>query len=197
LRKTAYHSTHGGCEQAVWVKPHRLLFGVSGPGSPSRVLSLDPTSRKVTLVGNFLGFVVSANERWLAGELRPRGGPPLVTAVSLGSNRCEVVTQAHGPNENLLIAPGPGVGTLGREGVTWRRLPGKVKVNEAVGPGVGFTRDSKGLIVAIDRWRKTFASYHRSLEQFSLTSRHPSPARSSSRSRRTSIAADRESTRSR
>ena len=128
---------------------------------------------------------MSANERWLTGELRPKGAPPLVVAVSLPSHECRVVTEAHGSNESVLAAPGGGAGGLGpptaspfRQSVGWIREPNRHgKLSVASGPGVGFTRDSKSLIVAVDHWSDKTGAYHRRLVQIPLSAaRKPCPA---------------------
>jgi hypothetical protein len=173
VSRQVYNTNAGDCGEAVWVKSDRLLFEAGGNGRPYRVLSLDATSGKVNPVANFLGYVVSANERWFAGELRPKGSPPLVAVVSLRNHACRVVTQA-GPNGDVIVAPGGGVGMLGGDGVGWRPN-GRVRV--ASGPGVGFTRDSKGVIVAVDRWSSDGSGYYRKLVRFPLSAaRTPCPA---------------------
>jgi hypothetical protein len=179
--KRAYDSTRGFCDRAVWVEPHLLLFGQGA----HRVLSLDAATGKVRPIANFLGFAVSPNEHWIAGEMRPKGAPPLVAAVSLADHQCRVVTQAHGKSENVVVAPGGATGGLSapstspfRQGVAWRRAPSRHgRLSVAVGPGVGFTRDSKGLIVAVNRWSDRTSAYHRKLVQIPLSpARRPCPA---------------------
>jgi hypothetical protein len=182
--KPVYHSPRG-CSWPAWVKPHQLLFGAGELGRPYRVLSFDPATRRVTLIANLLGFIVAPNGRWIAGELRPKGAPPLVAAISLRSHECRVVTRARGSNENLLVAAGGGAGNLGpptaspfRQGVTWirgRDRHGRLSV--ANGPAVGFTRDSKGVIVAVNRWSNKTGAYYRKLVRFPLLDAHkPCPA---------------------
>jgi hypothetical protein len=136
-------------------------------------------------VANFLAFAVSANDRWIAGEMRPKGAPPLVAAVSRVSHECRVVAQAHGSNGDVVVAPGGAAGMLSapgfspfKQGVDWRREPNRHgRLSVAVGPGVGFTRDSKKLIVAVNRWSNKTGAYHRKLVQFPLSGHHaPCPA---------------------
>ena len=189
--KPAYDSRRGGCDTAVWVEPHLLLFGQGGLGGPYRVLSLDAASGTVRPVANFLAFAVSANERWLTGELRPKGAPPLVAVVSLHNHECRVVAQAHGSNQSVLVAPGGGAVGLGpptgspfRQSVGWIREPNRHgKLSVASGPGVGFTRDSKSLIVAVDHWSDKTGAYHRRLVRIPLSASHgPCPALVTARS---------------
>ena len=179
------YSSPRGCGWPAWVKPHQLLFGAGELGRPYRVLSFDPVTRRARLIANLLGFIVSPNERWIAGELRPKGAPPLVAAVSLRNHECRVVTEARGSNENLLVASGGGAGNLGpptaspfRQGVDWtrgRNRHGRLSV--ASGPGVGFTRDSKSLIVAVSHWSDKTGAYYRKLVQIPVaTSHRPCPA---------------------
>lgn len=108
--KPAY-DTRRRCGDAVWVEPHQFLFGQGGPdgaglrgGGTSRVLSLDAATGKVRSIANLVAFAVSANERWISGELRPKGAPPLAAAISLASHECRVVTQARGANEDVVVA---------------------------------------------------------------------------------------------
>jgi hypothetical protein len=150
-----------------------------------QVLSLDAATGKVRPVANLLGFVVSPDERWLAGELRPKGRRPLVAAISLRNHACHIVTQAHGPDESLFVASGGGAGRLSppgpspfSQGVTWirgRNRHGRVSV--ANGPAVGFTRDSRAAIVAVNRWSDKTGAYYRRLVQIPLAASHrPCPA---------------------
>ena len=179
--RPAYDSPRG-CSWPVWVEPHRLLFGAGEPGRPYRVVSFDPARRKATPIANLLGFVVSPNERWIAGELRPKGAPPLVAAVSLRDHECRVVMQARGSSENLLVAAGGGAGTLGpptaspfRQSVDWIRGPNRHgRLSIARGPGVGFTRDSSGVIVAVNRWSNRTGAYQRKLVRIPLAASHRS-----------------------
>jgi hypothetical protein len=171
--RRVFASSHGSCGTAVWASPQLLLFEYG----PHRVLGLDAATGKVRPVANLLGFVVSANEHWLAGELRPKGAPPLVAAISLRNRNCHVAIRAHGPNENFLVASGGGAGRLApptispfAQDVTWirgRNRHGRISV--ASGPGVGFTRDSKSLIVAVNRWSDSTGAYHRKLVQIPLS----------------------------
>lgn len=158
-------------EEAVWLNPHLLLFEQGNPYHGNGVMSVDHPSGKEKLVARFLSFVVSPNERWLAGELRPKGALPLVAVISLRDHSCRVVARASGPNENLVVAGIQFLGGAnfppGGSGIQWRRS-GRVSV--AVGPGVGFTRDSRGLIVAVDRWSNQTGAYHRRLVQYPLSS---------------------------
>jgi hypothetical protein len=96
-----------------------------------------------------------------------------------------VVTQAHGSDENLLVASGGGAGSLSppgfspfKQGVDWIRGPNRHgRISVANGPGVGFTRDSKSLIVAVNRWSNRTGAYRRRLVQIPLSaSRKPCPA---------------------
>jgi hypothetical protein len=189
--RPVYDSTRGGCGDAVWVRPHLLLFGQGGPdgagvtgGGPYRVLGLDAATGKVQPVANLIAFAVSANERWIAGEMRPKGAAPLVALVSVRSHECRVVIRARGSNESVVVAPGGAAGTLSagfspfEQHVDWWRGPNRNGgVSVAHGPGVGFTRDSKGVIVAVNHWSSRTGAYHRKLVQLPLSGPHmPCPA---------------------
>jgi hypothetical protein len=165
-RHAVYHAADGGCGAATWLRSDELLFDAGGYQGPEREMSLVAASGAVERVANFASSVVSANERWLAGELRPEGQPPLVAAISLPQHRCRVVAQATGPDESLIVAPGGSLGLLGGDGIGWRPV-GRVRV--ASGPGVGFTRDSKALIVADDTWSSDGSNYFRKLVRYPLS----------------------------
>lgn len=86
-RVRIYHTTDAPCSYLTWVRPHLLVFD-----DDYRVLTLDPPSRKVTLIGGFSDFDVSPDERWIAGYAF---GPPedaeTVDVLSVSGGMCLVV----------------------------------------------------------------------------------------------------------
>src|SRR4051812_47466190 len=148
----------GPCAPALWVG-HTFLIdeGISQFGF--RVASLDPSSRKVTVLARLSNYIVSPNERWIAGEgaTRRSYGARLIVAMSLTSHTCRVVTRATSRNQDISVwkspwsfQPVPG-SSHPRYRLTpqWRtvRQDGR-KIRVVSGPGTGFTRDSGSLIIA-------------------------------------------------
>jgi hypothetical protein len=193
-RAWAYHSHDGGCDPPIWLEPHLLVFRHNANRPPDAdVISLDPATRKVALLARFTSYVVSPDERWVAGEagLRSNGTPRLIAVLSLESHACRVVTRAHGPNQDIRVDQSPwpvGANPALTEtnivrrlnypsSVSWRTvLIGHVKVRVASGPGAGFTRDSSGVIVSESRLTSEGETGKRLL-RFGLSSLHaPCPA---------------------
>lgn len=88
-RVQMYHSNNACCSDIAWARPHLLLF-LDYP----LVESLDPSTRKVTLLGDLSHVIVSSNGRWVAGTGSAGPGDPIGTTVyvlAVGAHRCLVV----------------------------------------------------------------------------------------------------------
>jgi len=176
-----------GCVNLLWVG-HRFVVQEGYDQPKHRVISIDPPSRHVTVLARFRNFVVSPNERWIAGEaaVRRDGTPQLVAVRSLTGNTCRVVTQATSPHQGVSVYQSPWsrqpvipTGKPFQNPVVWRtiRRDGR-KIRVATGPGTGFTRDSRSVIVA--KWengkRPSYTPTHKRLLKFDLSSlRTPCP----------------------
>lgn len=87
VRFRAYHSTDSCCTYITWAKPHTLLFD-----DDYRLMTLDPATRKLTLLAGFSDFVVSRDGRWVAGfALHPPEDAETVGVLSLADRTCLVV----------------------------------------------------------------------------------------------------------
>jgi hypothetical protein len=173
----------GPCAPALWVR-HRFLIDERVSQYSLRLASLDPASRKVTVLARLGRYIVSPNERWIAGETPSRGSydTRLIVVMSLTSHTCRVVTRATSRNQYISalkspwsFAPLPGTPhPRYRPAPHWRtvRQDGR-KIRVVSGPGTGFTRDSRSLIIATWRPVKGFPfAAHRRLVEFSLSSLH-------------------------
>jgi hypothetical protein len=174
----------GGCAPDLWVRDNFVVQeGFDSPGG--RVVSLDPPSRKVKTLARFRTFVVSPNKQWIAGEgeVRPDGTPRLVAVMSLTSHTCHVVTEAS-PDQDISVDKSPWsfrppIPTSPyRNPVVWRTVRrGGKKIRVVSGPGTGFTRNSRSVIVA--EWQPSNAApyvTHKRLVKFTLCLYAP-PAR--------------------
>jgi hypothetical protein len=108
-----YRSGNACCSYVGWARPHLLVF-VDYP----QVMSLDPTTRKVTNFGSLGDLVVSPNGEWVAGY--GPGGPADPTATTV----YVLAVHSQSRKEQCLVVPG-----------SW-------------GDAKGFTPDSKAVIVS-------------------------------------------------
>jgi hypothetical protein len=175
----------GGCVPDLWLgNAFVVQEGIYRPHG--RLVSLTPPSRKVKLLARFSTFVVSPNGRWITGEADSSGGlgtSKLVAVMSLASHTCRVAIQA-GSNQAVSVDKSPWSvsrsPTSPAQIVFWHviRRHG-VKISVVSGPGTGFTRNSRSVIVG--EWQQSTAPpYARSdqrLLKFNLSSLHtPCPA---------------------
>lgn len=176
-----------GCVNLLWVG-HRFVVQEGYDQPKHRVISIDPANRRVTTLARFRAFVVSPNKQWIAGEaeLRHDGTPRLIAVRSLTSNTCRVVTEATSADQGVSVyrspwslAPLDPTAPPSPDPVVWRTVvqDGK-KIRVVSGPGTGFTRNSRSVIVG--KWQNTqTAPYliHKRLVKFNLASLHtPCPA---------------------
>jgi hypothetical protein len=75
-----YHSNDSCCDMITWVRPHTLLFV-----DDYRVFRLDPATRRRSKIAGFSNFVVSPNQRWLAGWAD--AGPNETSTVDIESTK--------------------------------------------------------------------------------------------------------------
>lgn len=175
----------GSCVPDLWVGD-RFVVQVGIYGRKAHVVSIDPASRSVTLLARFKTFVVSPNRRWIAGEARAQTafGSSLVAVVSLQTRACRVVARTTSPNRSVSVDKSPWSlrprtpTTPFRDPVVWRTVVehGR-KIRVVSGPGTGFTRNSRSVIVA--KWENTKAApyfVHKRLIELDLSSlRRPCP----------------------
>jgi len=107
-----YRSGNACCSYIGWAKPHLLVF-IDYP----QVLSLDPTTRRVTSFGALGDLVVSPDGNWVAGYGPGGPGDPTATTVYV------LAVHSQSRKEECLVVPG-----------SW-------------GDAKGFTPDSKAVIV--------------------------------------------------
>lgn len=172
-----------GCANLLWVG-HRFVVQEGYDQPKHRVISIEPPSRHVTVLARFQNFVVSPNERWIAGEaaVSRDGTPQLVAVRSLTSNTCRVVTQATGAHQGVSVYQSPWsrrpllpTAKPFQNPVVWRtvRKDGR-KIRVVTGPGTGFTRNSRSVIVA--KWepgkRPSYIPTHKRLLKFDISSLH-------------------------
>ena len=168
----------GGCAPDLWLgRSFVIQEGIHG--AHGRVVKLTPPSRKVKLLARFSTFVVSPNGRWIAGEADSSGGLGMsktVAVMSLASHTCRVVIQA-GSGQAVSVDKSPW--SVNRSPgsppqiVFWHVVrQGGVKVSVVSGPGTGFTRNSRSVIVG--EWdQSTVPPYTRTdqrLLKFNLSS---------------------------
>jgi hypothetical protein len=108
-----YRSGNACCSYVGWARPHLLVF-IDYP----QVMSLDPTTRKLTNFGSLGDLVVSPNGDWVAGYGPGRPGDPTATTVYV------LAVHSQSRKEQCLVVPG-----------SW-------------GDAKGFTADSKAVIVS-------------------------------------------------
>jgi hypothetical protein len=176
-----------GCVNGLWIGP-RFVVLEGYDEHQGRVVSVEPPSRRVTTLGHFNDYVVSPDRHWFAGEV---GSPRtrLVAVVSLASGTCRVVAQPTSPNQEVSvdkspwsIRPFPPTSpptSAYKQLVIWRTVRrGGRKIRVVSGPGTGFTRNSRSLIIA--RWQQTKTppyAIHKRLAKLELSSLHtPCPA---------------------
>lgn len=172
----------GGCVPDLWIG-HSFVVQEDIYGSHGRVVSLDPPSRSPKLLARFSSFVVSPNKRWIAGQAGSGEpfGARVVAVMSLASHTCRVVAEAKSPDQNVSVDKSPwSIRTVPpvspyRDPVFWRKVVrGGKKISVVSGPGTGFTRNSRSLIVA--KWQKSQTpppyAIHKRLVRFNLSSLH-------------------------
>lgn len=180
----------GACSPLLWVG-NRFLVAEGSAAGATRVSSLDPVSRKVKLLARFNGAIVSPDLRWMAGEVdsvKPYdsiGAAGVIAVRSLTSGACRVVARKTSRNEVISLWKSPwsfAAAPYARysKDPNWRtvRRDGR-KIRVASGPGTGFTRDGRSLIIA--KWRpvrKPPYVKHKRLVKYDLSSlRTPCSAR--------------------
>jgi hypothetical protein len=175
----------GSCVPDLWLGSSFVVQeGIYGPHG--RVVSLTPPSRKPKLLARFSTFVVSPNGHWIAGEAGASGGlgtSTLVAVMSLESHTCRVAIQA-GSGQAVSVDKSPWSVSRGpgspQQVVFWHvvRRQG-VKISVVSGPGTGFTRNSRSVIVG--EWQQSTAPPYTRTDQrlleLKLSSLHtPCPA---------------------
>lgn len=86
-RVRVFETTAAPCSYLTWVKPHLLLFD-----DDYRVMTLHPSSRQVTSIGRFSDFLVSPDQRWIAGYAASSPEQAeTVDLLSLNGRTCLVV----------------------------------------------------------------------------------------------------------
>jgi hypothetical protein len=171
----------GSCAPDLWIGPN-FIIQRDVYGSTGRVVGLDPPSRKLTLLARFGTFVSSPNERWIVGQERSSNpfGAHMVAVISLATHSCRVVATTKGPDRYLSVDKSPWSmrpttpGTPFNDPVSWRTVfrDGK-KIRVVSGPGTGFTRNSRSVIVA--KWESSSTApyaIHKRLVKFNLSALH-------------------------
>ncbi len=172
----------GGCAPDLWIG-HSFIVQEGVYESNGRVVSLPPPSRRVKVLAHFSSFVVSPNKRWIAGQAGSGEpfGARLVAVISLATHTCRVVAEAKSPDQNVSVDKSPwsirpsDPTTPFQDPVVWRTIVrnGK-KIRVVTGPGTGFTRNSRSLIVA--KWQKSPTpppyAIHKRLVRFDLSTLH-------------------------
>ncbi len=172
----------GGCAPDLWIG-HSFLVQEGIYGSNGRVVSLDPPTRSVKVLARFSSFVVSPNNRWIAGQAGSGEpfGARVVAVMSLASHTCRVVAEAQSPDQNVSVDKSPwsirpSLPTSPyTDPVAWRKVvQGGQKISVVSGPGTGFTRNSRSVIVA--KWQKSGTpppyAIHKRLVRFNLSTLH-------------------------
>lgn len=180
----------GTCVPDLWIG-NRFVVQEDIYGSKGRVVSFSPPSRRPRVLAHFGTFVVSPDRHWIAGEVPSQSpfGSHLVAVVSLTSQTCRVVAQAKGVNHYVSVDKSPwSIHTRTppthpyRNPVYWRTVirNGK-KIRVVTGPGTGFTRNSRSVIVA--KWERSggantpLKAVHKHLVKLDISSLHtPCPA---------------------
>ena len=190
------HVREPACDHGIWLG-NTYYFQDPALGSPGRLLGVDLPNRHVKVLAHFGSDVVSPDGRWIAGEAElPHGGPWLVAVVSTASHACRVVLQRNGLPPGLTGAPPQSVAVDRspwdeapifpprgyKDPVVWSDAEQDgAKIQVVNGPGTGFTRDSRSIIVATWQYRthplKKMGPTHKRLLEFDLSSLHtPCPA---------------------
>lgn len=182
-RHERIRQARGSCAPDLWIG-HSFVVQRDVYGSHGRVVSLDPPSRSPKLLARFSTFVVSPNKRWIAGQAGSGEpfGARVVAVMSLASHTCRVVAEAKSPDQNVSVDKSPWSirtepPTSGpyKDPVFWRTVvQGGKKIRVVSGPGTGFTRNSRSLIVA--KWQKSQTpppyAIHKRLVKYNLSSLH-------------------------
>lgn len=187
LRKQI-HLAVPACDNGIWIGPTYLVQApYAANPALGRVVSVDPPSRHVTALAHLVNYVVAPNGRWVAGEVgRFNGdaGSGLIVVLSPRGHTCRVVAQTTSPNHYLSIdrSPweSPDIRNLAaKDPVVWHDVAqGGTRIQVVTGPGTGFTRDSRSLILA--EWE--YANHpprtiHKRLVKLDLSPLHtPCPA---------------------
>lgn len=178
----------GSCVPDLWIG-RSFVVQEDIYGSHGRVVSLTPPGRTPKLLARFSSFVVSPDRRWIAGEAG--SGEPFgareVAVMSLATHTCRIAAEATSSDQNVSVDKSPWSIRPGRPGqlqfrdpVVWRTVVrGGKKVRIVSGPGTGFTRNNRSLIVA--KWQKSPTpppyAIHKRLVRIKLSSLHtPCPA---------------------
>lgn len=175
----------GSCAPDLWIG-HRFIVQVDIGGPKAHVVSLEPPNH-VTVLARFKTFVISPDEQWIAGEARARSvfGTRLVAVMSLATGTCRVAARATTPNQQVSVDKSPWSmrpalpTTPYKQIVIWRTVrQGGRKIRVVSGPGTGFTRNSRSVIVA--KWQQTKTppyAVRKRLVKLGLSSLHtPCPA---------------------
>jgi hypothetical protein len=176
----------GACVPDLWIGDS-FIVQEDIYGSRGRVVSLDPPSRNLQVLADFRTFVVSPNRRWIAGEARTSQlwGARMIAVLSLATHTCRVVAEAQSPNQNVSVDKSPWSfrpptpTSPYRDPVSWRTaVQDGRKIRVVSGPGTGFTRNSRSVIVA--KWKNSSPTphfNHKHLVKFNIASLHtPCPA---------------------
>jgi hypothetical protein len=186
-RHERIHQPRGSCVPDLWIG-HTFVVQEDIYGSHGRLVSFDPPRRTPKLLARFSSFVVSPNKRWIAGQAGSGEpfGARVVAVLSLASHTCRIVAEATSPDQNVSVDKSPwSIRTEPptspyQDPVFWRTVvQGGRKVRVVSGPGTGFTRNSRSLIVA--EWQKSPTpppyAIDKQLVKFNLSSLHtPCPA---------------------
>lgn len=185
-QRTRIHLRVADCDRGVWLGNTYLVQ------DSSRLLSVDLPSRHVKLLARFVTYVVSPDERWIAGEAEPPhpaafGGetPRMIAVLSLANHSCRVAAQAKTPDQGIAVDTSPWQfipfpPARFKDPVVWRTVvQGGQRIRVVSGPGTGFTRDSGSLILA--KWQDVMKPHFRAtqkrLVKLNLSSLHtPCPA---------------------
>jgi len=93
-----WHSNAGCCQGMRWLRPHLLIFV-----DDYRTFTLDPASKKVTRIAGFSNFVVSRDQRLVAGWPDCGGHcAETVDVVPIGGGQCRRVPHRPDQDDNAL-----------------------------------------------------------------------------------------------
>lgn len=176
----------GSCVPDLWAAD-RFLVLVGYSSLHGRVVSIDPASRHQQVLARLEDFIVSPDKRWIAGEPRysTTSGPRSVAAISLATGSCRLVARTSSPGQSVSVWKSPWSfrpplpTTQYKQVVFWRTVrQGGHKIRVVSGPGTGFTRNSRSVIVA--KWQRSKTppyAIHKRLVKLDLASlRAPCPA---------------------
>jgi hypothetical protein len=186
-RREQIHLKVPGCDHGVWIGH---TYVVQDP-LYGRLLSVDLPSRQVRVLAHFGSDVVSPNGHWIAGEAELHHGERyLVAVLSLPSRTCRVVAEGrrglhfYGQDVAVDRSPWEYDRQLGfTDPVVWRTVEqGSKRIRVVTGPGTGFTRNSRSVIVGEWQYARRGrlhlpTAIHKRLVEFNLSSLHtPCPA---------------------